>query len=177
MPLAPSISIRIISLPSMRNETNRLTPEQRDRLSKWLDELLRPPGGPERSQHELATVIGVSQALISNLLRGGNTTRGTALTMLQGGGGDADAILGGDGASLAGTKYRERDAMPARGFALDALSLIYEEDFCDTVQAMTPPPGSDGWTTDAWADHIVALRKLWQSGHLRPKHLRSRNGE
>lgn len=161
----------------MRNETNRLTPEQREKLCKWLEEQLRPLGGPERSQHELATAIGVSQALISNLLRGGNTTRGTALTMLEHGGADIDEILGADGAPVAGTKYRERDAMPARGFALDALSLIYEEEFCDTVQAMTPPPGSDGWTVDAWTDHIVSLRKLWQSGHLRPKRLRIGSSE
>lgn len=160
----------------MRNETNRLSPPQLARLRKWLEELISPPGEGAKSQHDIAGRLHVSQALISNLLRDGNTTRGTALQMLERGGGDPDAILG-DGASVAETKYRERDAMPARGHALDALSLVYEEDFCDTIQAMTPPPGSDSWTTDIWIDHIVAMRKLWQSGHLRPKRLRTRSNE
>jgi hypothetical protein len=160
----------------MRNETNRLTPAQLARLRKWLDELMSPAAEESKSQHDIAARLHVSQALISNLLRGANTTRGTALQMLEHGGGDADAVLG-DGASVADTKYRERDAMPARGHALDALSLIYEEDFCETILSMTPPPGSDTWTTDLWVDHIVSLRKLWQSGHLRPKRLRSRSGE
>lgn len=160
----------------MRNETNRLTPEQLERLRLWLEELLGPVDDPKQSQHALAAKTGVSQGLISNLRRGGNTTRGTALTMLQRGGGNVDAVLG-DGAVIADSKYRERDTMHARGFALDALSLVYEEDFCDTIQAMTPPAGSDTWTTDAWVDHIVAMRKLWQSGHLRPKRLRVRSAE
>jgi len=160
----------------MRNETNRLTQEQRDRLVEWLEKILRPADGPERSQREAATLLGISQTLISNLRAGANTTRGTALHMLQLGGGDIDAVLG-DGPVVAGVKYRERDTMPARGFALDALALIYEEEFCDLVQAMTPPPGSDAWSTDLWADHIVALRKLWQSGHLRPKRLARGKGE
>lgn len=160
----------------MRNETNRLTPDQLDRLRKWLDEILGPVGDPKQSQRLFATKTGVSQSLISSLRNGGNTTRGTALDMLQRGGGDVDAVLG-DGAGIADSKYRERDDMHARGFALDALSLVYEEDFCDTIQALTPPAGSDSWTTDAWVDHIVSMRKLWQSGHLRPKRLHSRSSK
>lgn len=160
----------------MRNDANRLNPTQLQRLREWLEGLLAPKGADERSQREIADLTGVSQPTISNVLRGGNVTRGTATQMLERASGDADFVLG-DGAGVADTKYRERDDMPARGFALDALSLVYEEDFCDLIQQMTPPPGSEGWTVDSWVDHIQAMRKLWQSGHLRPKRLRTRSIE
>lgn len=160
----------------MRNETNRLTEPQKARLRAWLEQLSEPPGDGvrKRSQHELARLTGASQALISQLLAGGNTTRGTAVNMLQRAGGDVGAILGTD---VAQGKYQGKDTMSARGYALDALNAVYDEEFCDTIQAMTPPPESEKWTTDQWVDHIVTMRKLWHSGHLGPKRLKGRPGK
>lgn len=156
----------------MRNETNRLTDAQRDRLRAWLKQLRGPQveGGKKRSQREMSRLTGVSQALISQLLAGDTTTRGTALNMLQRAGGDVGAVLGTD---VAPGRYQGRDTMSARGYALDALNAVYDEEFCDAIQAMTPPPDAEKWTTDQWVDHIVTMRKLWHSGHLRPKKLKS----
>lgn len=156
-------------MPRAGHAANRLTDEQFDRLLRWLEELRHPdgPGGRRVSQKTIGNRTGVAQSFVNNLLRKKtSTTVGTARTMLLTAGVDPRMVFGTDAAV---GRYEGQDTMATRGQVLDALSAFYDEDFLSTVQTMTPPAGSERWTHHRWNRHVVELRELWESGHLRPK--------
>lgn len=148
----------------MKPDSNRLTESQREALQKWLLERVRnKPGDKKPPQRVFAKLTKVSQGQISKLMIGENTTFGTARDMIEAVGEDPSAVLG---IPRAIGRYKGRGNIPMRGDVLEALSVGYDTDFLDFVQAMPPPAGSDRWTFHQWMRHVVAIKDLYDSGVL-----------
>lgn len=149
-------------------------PRQAEAVRRWIERLLAPEDGPVRSQVQLSKILGVSQPLISDLLRRKQTpTMGTVRVMVD----HAKKRLGPDhdyegimrGSLYVVGLYEGRDPMlQARGQALDILAAAYDQEFLELVQAQDGPPGSEGWSVEQWIEHIVQLRKLYRSASLSP---------
>lgn len=147
---------------------NRLSAAQLEKFHEWLKTLQFPdgPDGRKVSQQAIADATGTSQVFIQGLLAGKHTTVGTARSMMLKAGANPSGVLGTEAAK---GRYEELDKMTNRGQVLDVLSAIYDEEFLLACQAMTPPPGSDGWTHHKWTSYLVSMRDMWDSGHMRRK--------
>ena len=157
----------------MPNNRNRVSPKQAALIKRWLESLLHPEDGPARTQTEVGELLGVSQPLISDFLRGKQVpTRGTLDLMIDNGkkrlgkGHDFDSLM--QASMYLVGPYEARAMIKARGQALDILSAIYDQDFLLAIETAEAPPGGEEWSVEQWVEHIVQCRRFWRAGSSPP---------
>jgi len=156
---------------------SQISPKQTELLKRWLDSLLHPDGGTARTQTQLAELLGVSQPLISDVLRGKQIpSMGTVRLMIENGqkrlGPKADFTSLMQTALYCLGPYEARAMIRARGQALDILSAVYDEDFLQAIEAADCPPQGEGWNVEQWIEYIVQCRRLWRGSNPSAAHIR-----